>query len=188
MIDQDAFPLFKFLISYTLCVFQSQFVGYIHTWFPRHTQLYISRKSSAMLQKPALETIVLSHSGAGGAGGEEGRLAHPVTSPTMVTSTTIGRGICFLQLCNTTKYWTQGCITRVITAMNRLFGANPRLQKFKFKWLLNRGPQYNRRIVQSEKRLSGIYKGLANKDVYFKDKSGDRIDMAWDIYKVPMRL
>ena len=89
--------------------------------------------------------------------GSRRRLAHPVTSPTMVTSTTIGRGICFLQLCNTTKYWTQGCITRVITAMNRLFGPNPRLQKFKFKWLLNRGPQYNSRIDQFKESLWGIY-------------------------------
>ena len=69
MIDKDAFASFKFLISYTLCVYQSQFVFYFHTWFPRHTQLYRSRKSSAMLQKPALETTVLSHSGAGGEGG-----------------------------------------------------------------------------------------------------------------------
>ena len=38
--------------------------------------------------------------------GKEGKEveAHPVTSPTMVTSTTMGRGICFLQLCNKTKY------------------------------------------------------------------------------------
>ena len=99
--------------------------------------------------------------------GRRGRLAHPVTSPTMVTSTTIGRGICFLQLCNTTKYWTQGCITRVITAMNRLFGPNPRLQKFKFKWLLNRGPQYNSRIDQFKESLWGIYSRVSHITPFF---------------------
>ena len=168
-----------------MCLPKSICVLLSHVISTPYTIVHITKKQCNVTETSIGNHCPITHRGRRG---RRGRLAHPVTSPTMVTSTTIGRGICFLQLCNTTKYWTQGCITRVITAMNRLFGANPRLQKFKFKWLLNRGPQYNRRIDQFEKRLSGIYRGLANKDVYFKNKSGDRIDMAWDIYKVPMRL
>lgn len=43
-------------------------------------------------------------------GGVMGGFGHPSTSPTIVTSTTIGRVICFLQLRNRRgKHWTQEC-------------------------------------------------------------------------------
>ena len=42
-------------------------------------------------------------------GGVMGGFGHPSTSPTIVTSTTIGRVICFLQLRNRGKHWTQEC-------------------------------------------------------------------------------
>ena len=92
----------------SICVLRS------HVISTPYTIVHITKKQCNVTETSIGDQCPTTQWGRRGRRGSWRRLAHPVTSPTMVTSTTIGRGICFLQLCNTTKYWTQECIKRVI--------------------------------------------------------------------------